>query len=68
MRVRQAKNPMEPLDDYAWHAKNSQEKYHQVGLKKPNAFGLYDMLGNVSEWVLDHYDAEGYKNQNHLFL
>jgi len=55
------KNPLEPLDDYAWHAKNAQEKYHQVGLKKPNAFGLYDMLGNVSEWVLDHYDAEGYK-------
>ena len=55
------KNPVEPLDDYAWYAKNSQEKYHHVGLKKPNAFGLYDMLGNVSEWVLDHYDSEGYK-------
>jgi formylglycine-generating enzyme required for sulfatase activity len=44
------------LDDYAWYAGNSSNKYHKVGTKKPNPWGLYDMLGNVSEWTLDQYD------------
>lgn len=43
------------LDSYAWYKANSGNKYQKVGLKKPNAWGLYDMLGNVSEWVLDQY-------------
>jgi formylglycine-generating enzyme required for sulfatase activity len=43
------------LGDYAWYAANSQGKYHTVGTKKPNAWGLYDMLGNVMEWTLDQY-------------
>jgi formylglycine-generating enzyme required for sulfatase activity len=49
------------LDDYAWFSDNSDEKYHKVGLKKPNPWGLYDMHGNVCQWCLDQYDADEYK-------
>jgi formylglycine-generating enzyme required for sulfatase activity len=44
------------LEKYAWYNKNSDEAYHKVGQLRPNAFGLYDMLGNLAEWVLDQYD------------
>ncbi len=47
-----------PLDDYAWYADNSGGKYHEVGLKKPNAFGLHDMLGNVWEYCRGPYSPE----------
>jgi len=49
------------LGDYAWFADNSDGKYQKVGTKKPNAWGLYDMLGNVDEWTLDQYDPDYYK-------
>ena len=39
------------LDDVAWYWGNSKFSTHPVGQKKPNAFGLYDMLGNVVEWT-----------------
>ena len=39
----------------AWYEANSDGAPHPVGTKEPNAFGLYDMLGNASEWVLDRY-------------
>jgi formylglycine-generating enzyme required for sulfatase activity len=48
------------LGDYAWYADNSDFQYQKVGLKKPNPWGLYDMHGNVSEWVLDQYKEDTY--------
>lgn len=48
------------LDQYAWHADNSDEVLHAVGTKKPNPWGLYDIYGNVAEWVLDAHDPAGY--------
>jgi formylglycine-generating enzyme required for sulfatase activity len=49
------------LDKYAWSFDNSEEKYHKVGTRKPNKWGLFDMHGNVSEWVLDQYTVDFYK-------
>lgn len=41
-----------PVDEFAWHAGNAEEKTHEVGSKKPGALGLYDMWGNAAEWVV----------------
>jgi formylglycine-generating enzyme len=49
------------LSDYGWFADNADEKPHPVAQKKPNAFGLYDMHGNVMEWTVNGYTEDGYQ-------
>jgi formylglycine-generating enzyme required for sulfatase activity len=48
------------LDDIAWYDEDPSGVKHPVGTKAPNGFGLYDMLGNVSEWTADWFSASYY--------
>ena len=52
------------IDEYAWTAKNCDTGtgYHPIKLKKPNAFGLYDMHGNVAEWTCQQYKKGDYQD------
>lgn len=46
-----------------WYKENSELKYSGIGQKLPNAYGIFDMLGNVGEWTMDQY-SEGYSPRN----
>lgn len=48
------------LDQYAWYWNNSHDQYQRTATRKPNAWKLFDMHGNVAEWVLDCYDPDAY--------
>jgi formylglycine-generating enzyme required for sulfatase activity len=50
----------ELADEYCWNIDNSEERYHKVGTKKPNPWGLHDMHGNVMEWCLDQWAEDSY--------
>lgn len=53
-------NDASKLGEYAWYHDNSNDSLHIGKLKKPNAWGLYDILGNAQEWVLDQYQEDYY--------
>jgi formylglycine-generating enzyme required for sulfatase activity len=50
-----------PVDEVAWHGENSGARLHEVAQKRPNAWNLYDTLGNVEEWVNDWYGKHYYR-------
>jgi len=58
-----AGNDPKRVGDWAWYDDNADGETHPVAAKKPNALGLYDMAGNVCEWVQDFYDAGAYKER-----
>jgi formylglycine-generating enzyme required for sulfatase activity len=50
------------MKDYAWYKASADSETAEVGKKKPNVWGLYDMQGNVREWVYDFYSPTAYKD------
>lgn len=58
--------PIVDLDSVAWYEENTDMKYEPVGSKEGNKLGLFDMLGNVSEWTMDQYAADFYVNSDSI--
>jgi formylglycine-generating enzyme required for sulfatase activity len=57
-------NDAKKLGEYAWYEENSDQITQEVAQKKPNPWGLYDMLGNVLEWVQDFYSPTSYAGRS----
>lgn len=53
-------NDPKSLASYGYFNGNSEGKFHKTASLKPNGWGIYDMLGNLSEWTLDQYQADAY--------
>ncbi|HID82286.1 MAG TPA: hypothetical protein EYH06_01000 [Chromatiales bacterium] len=53
--------PLDDLEEHAWFINNSGDEPQPVATRKPNAFGLHDMIGNVWEWTADWYASDIYK-------
>lgn len=67
--ARAGSNELRPVDvenltEHAWYIDSSNDSVHPVAAKKVNAYGIYDMLGNLWEWVDDWYDKDIYKQAN----
>jgi formylglycine-generating enzyme required for sulfatase activity len=58
--------PVEDLNDYAWTITNSSDKQQPVATLKPNELGVYDIYGNVWEWVNDRYAPDTYSKTDHI--
>jgi formylglycine-generating enzyme required for sulfatase activity len=50
------------IDEIAWYTSNSRSQTHEVAEKRANGFGIFDVLGNIWEWVNDWYDDEYYQS------
>jgi formylglycine-generating enzyme required for sulfatase activity len=52
------------IDQYAWYFNNSEENIHEIGQKKANVLGLFDIYGNLWEWCNDYYNPDYYEKRN----
>ncbi len=57
-RGRKTESRYGPIDEIAWFDSNAGDHTHEVARKQPNAYGLFDMIGNMWEWVEDSYNTE----------